>query len=72
MMHLNQLGKYVDSKDYNAWVYAKTIDESETKWEVFKEKHDTKEDSWLEGMYKVCEHWIKDYFFVRMTSKLTE
>lgn len=40
IMHLNQLGKYVDSKDYNAWVYAKTIDESETKWEVFKEKHD--------------------------------
>lgn len=48
MMHLNQLGKHVDiSKDDNAWVYGETIDESETKWEVLKEKHDTKEDSWL-------------------------
>lgn len=72
-MHLNQLGKHMDL-DYNAWVYAKRIDDSEAKWDQLKEKYNIKEESWLDGMYKIHENWINaflnGYFFAWMTSSL--
>lgn len=44
MMHLNQLGKPGNFiKDYNDWVYTKTVEKSEAKWKELKEKYDIKE-----------------------------
>lgn len=34
-------------KNYIDWVYADTIEESETKYTKNKERHDIKEESWM-------------------------
>ena len=47
-MHLNQLGKHINFRqDYNEWIYADTVEESETKWNEMKEKYEIEEGSWL-------------------------
>lgn len=43
-MHVNQLGKHIDSREgYNEWVYADTLEEREAKWNEIKEKYEIKE-----------------------------